>query len=54
MINNKVVCSLIPARGGSKGIPRKNMVEIKDRRTSNKIEISKDDFSGLLDFINGK
>ncbi len=32
----------------------KNMVEIKDRRTSNKIEISKDDFSGLLDFINGK
>ena len=31
MINNKVVCSLIPARGGSKGIPRKNMVEINNK-----------------------
>ena len=31
MINGKIVCSLIPARVGSKGIPRKNMIKINDK-----------------------
>ena len=31
MINNQKVCALIPARGGSKGIPRKNMIKINQK-----------------------
>jgi CMP-N,N'-diacetyllegionaminic acid synthase len=31
MINNKKVLAVIPARGGSKGIPRKNIIEINGR-----------------------
>lgn len=31
MINGKIVCSLIPARGGSKSIPRKNLIKINDK-----------------------
>jgi len=27
MINNKSVYAIIPARGGSKGIPKKNIVD---------------------------
>ena len=31
MLNGRRVCSLIPARGGSKGIPRKNLIKIKNK-----------------------
>lgn len=31
MINNKLILCVIPARGGSKGIPLKNMIKIRDK-----------------------
>ncbi|QCH26957.1 cytidylyltransferase domain-containing protein [Clostridium tyrobutyricum] len=31
MINNKKILAIIPARGGSKGVPHKNIKEINDR-----------------------